>query len=106
MENKPTCYTSKVGSKIWKLNGRPHRLDGPAVESCLGGKQWWVNGQLHRLDGPAIIRKNGETEWYIQGLDITYLIKEWAIQHKIDLNHLTEVDKALIKITWMDYPKY
>lgn len=103
MENKPICYISKKGSKIWKLNGRPHRLDGPAVELYHGGEQWWVDGNLHRLDGPAIIKKDGVSEWYIMGIDITFILKEWAVQRNIDLDNLTDVDKALIKITWADY---
>ena len=44
--------------------GHWHRTDGPAVEWADGGKSWWVNGRRHRLDGPAF----GSNSWYIKGM--------------------------------------
>ena len=40
-------YTVKVynnGDKLWCLNGRRHREDGPAVEWADGYKSWYLNG--------------------------------------------------------------
>ena len=105
MENKPICSISKKGSKVWKLNGRPHRLDGPAVELYHGGEQWWVDGHLHRLDGPAKIYRDGDKEWHINGFHVTDIITDWANENDIALDNLTDVDKALIKIVWSDYGK-
>jgi hypothetical protein len=39
--------------------GYLHREDGPAYESFLVQKdkvykEWWINGKRHRIDGPAI----------------------------------------------------
>ena len=31
------------GFKIWCLNGKLHREDGPAVEWADGSKYWWLN---------------------------------------------------------------
>jgi hypothetical protein len=45
-----TVWLDKKGSK--------HRIGGPAVEYINGDEEWWVEGRLHRLDGPAVIRKN------------------------------------------------
>ena len=42
------------GSKEWYLDGKLHRLDGPAIERANGGREWWVNGELYREDGPSI----------------------------------------------------
>ena len=43
-------YTVKVasnGDKVWWLNGKLHREDGPAVEYSNGDKEWWLNdGEL------------------------------------------------------------
>ena len=33
------------GSKEWRLNGKPHRTDGPAVEYSNGRKEWWLNNK-------------------------------------------------------------
>ena len=38
------------------------------VEVYLSGnKIWWLNGKLHREDGPAIEYANGDTFWYLNG---------------------------------------
>ena len=66
-------------SKYWRLNGKLHRENGPAVEfsngpivkDAIGGKKWYINGELHRENGPAIEWSNGEQEWYIDGKELT-----------------------------------
>jgi hypothetical protein len=55
------------GSKHWYLNGKLHRVDGPAVEWSDGTKEWHLNGKLHREDGPAVEYANGEREWFVDG---------------------------------------
>jgi len=55
----------KDGTKRWWVNGKRHRLDGPAVEFANGDKYWYVNGRRHRLDGPAIERPNSYKAWYV-----------------------------------------
>ena len=55
------------GYREWWLNGKPHREDGPAVEFANGHKEWWLNGKRHREDGPAIEYAHGNKEWYING---------------------------------------
>ena len=67
-------YTVKVynnGSKIWYLNGKLHREDGPAVEYDNGDKIWFLNCKLHREDGPAIEKSNGIIYWYLNGKEYT-----------------------------------
>jgi hypothetical protein len=54
----------QFGNKSYYLNGRIHRIDGPAIEYNNGAKFWYFNGELHRLDGPAIEWENGDKEWY------------------------------------------
>ena len=128
MENKQTCEIDYRGNKIWRLNGKRHRQDGPAVEMKNGSRFWYINGKRHREDGPAAEYKNGDTEWYIDGklhrldgpaiiwdddnkewwvndIEITDEIIQWAQENDIDLDNLTGVDKALIKIVWADYGK-
>ena len=56
------------GTKEWYLNGKLHRVNGPAVEWSDGAKQWYVNGKLHRADGPAIENINGAKDWYLDNL--------------------------------------
>jgi hypothetical protein len=36
------------GTKVWYLNGKLHREDGPAVESTDGSKAWYLHGERHR----------------------------------------------------------
>jgi hypothetical protein len=56
----------KNGTKLWKLDGKYHRDDGPAIEWANGGKSWYQHGKYHRDDGPAI-DVNGDKSWYQHG---------------------------------------
>ena len=53
------------GTKFWHLNGERHREDGPAVEGADGYKAWYLNGKRHREDGPAVEWAYGEKSWYL-----------------------------------------
>ena len=68
-------YTVEVydnGNKFWRLNGKLHREDGPAVEYVNNGdKCWYLNGKLHREDGPAVEWDNGSKYWYLNGEEVT-----------------------------------
>ena len=65
--NKQVICVSLRGDKYWYLNGKPHRVDGPAVEYANGYKVWWLNGKLHRENGPAIEYANGNKWWWLNG---------------------------------------
>jgi len=64
-DNKPTCKTHPNGDKVWFLNGKLHREDGPAAEWANGDKEWWLNGKRHREDGPAVECANGNKAWLL-----------------------------------------
>jgi len=34
------------GWKVWYLNGKRHRTDGPAVEESDGSKYWFLNDNV------------------------------------------------------------
>ena len=63
---EPDNLTVK-GTKVWFLNDKQHREDGPAVEYPSGTKSWWLNGELHRTDGPATENNIGYKSWFING---------------------------------------
>ena len=62
-------YTN--GGKTWYIDGKLHREDGPACESSSGDKEWYIEGKLHREDGPALEYANGEKYWNIEGRRLT-----------------------------------
>ena len=64
---KSECIINGDGTKKWYLNGKLHRIHGPAIEWANGGKSWYKNGKWHRIDGPAIEFANGDTYWYLNG---------------------------------------
>tara|TARA_B110000503_G_C6889635_1_gene306170 strand:- start:186 stop:446 length:261 start_codon:yes stop_codon:yes gene_type:complete len=64
---KPICTINNYGDKIWRLNGKRHREDGPALESVSGSKYWFLNDNLHREDGPACEWSDGYKHWYYHG---------------------------------------
>lgn len=59
-----------LGIISWRVNGKQHRENGPALEWFAGDDkgmmQWWKNGKLHREDGPAIIKPHG-MYWFVNG---------------------------------------
>ena len=66
-------YTVKVSEDKteWHLNGKRHRVDGPAVEWANGYKSWFLNGKYHRVDGPAVEYTNGSKYWFLNGIEYT-----------------------------------
>ena len=67
-------YTVRVydsGDKSWRLNGKLHREDGPAVEHASGSKCWCLDGKLHREDGPAVEWADGYKSWYLNDKRVT-----------------------------------
>ena len=68
MPEQPTMTIDEYGDKVWTLNGKIHREDGPAIERSDGSKEWCLNGDLHCEDGPAIEYPNGSKFWYLNGL--------------------------------------
>lgn len=64
MQEKPVCKYLPDGSRIWKLNNKLHREDGPAIEDPNGDKYWFINGQCHREDGPASEFGDGGKDWF------------------------------------------
>jgi len=63
------------GGTEWFLNGKNHRIDGPAIEYSSGATEWYLNGSLHREDGPAVEYSDGDTYWYLKG--IRYTEERW-----------------------------
>jgi hypothetical protein len=76
------------GRKEWWQNDLRHRIDGPAVEDIDGYKEWWKNGLRHRLDGHAIEYSDGCGLWYYEG-------------EKIDCNSQEEFERYIkLKLFW------
>ena len=73
MPRKNPYYTKTYsdGNKVWYLNDKRHRVDGPAIENSNGYKVWCLNDQRHRVDGPAVEYNNGDKRWYLNGIRYT-----------------------------------
>lgn len=67
-EKLPTKTVCDDGWVEWKLNGKLHRLDGPAKISPDGQEFWYRNGKLHRDDGPAAVFPSGDKSWIQNGI--------------------------------------
>lgn len=66
-DTEPTMTTDSDGNKLWHLDDKRHRVDGPAVEWANGDKFWYLNDKLHRTDGPAVEYASGTKCWYLNG---------------------------------------
>ncbi len=45
-----------------------HRIGGPAAIFDSGKKVWIVNDKRHRDDGPALTWADGTYDWYLDGI--------------------------------------
>jgi hypothetical protein len=64
----PERFEFQCGGSQYTLNGKLHRIDGPAIEWSCGDKEWYKHGKRHRTDGPAIEYQNGDKEWWVNGI--------------------------------------
>ncbi len=53
--------------EAYYVEGKLHRLDGPAIIDSDGYEAYYMNGKKHRLDGPATIYADGSKEYWIEG---------------------------------------
>ena len=100
-EDGPAIESSN-GDKRWYVNGQLHRLDGPAYEDADGDKEWWANGELHREDGPAIEDANGDKYWYIAGEEYT----EEGFKKKIAEMHPPAAQSCAGKVVEIEGQRY
>jgi len=85
---------TKISNELYMLNGKYHRLNGPAViwyfKTVEIDKEYYcINGKIHRLDGPAGIcyYKSGEIEdEYYWINDIKYSKEEFNKKINIKRN--------------------
>ena len=63
--------TTATGAVIYRnADGRPHRINGPAIIHPSGAEFWYQNGLLHRTDGAAIMFSGGVCNWYLNGVSM------------------------------------
>jgi hypothetical protein len=64
-------FTVKTDGVLWiqyRLFGKLHHRDLPAIACLDGGEAWYLNGRLHRdNDLPAATYANGDQFWYQHG---------------------------------------
>jgi hypothetical protein len=87
----PAYESGLTGRKTWWKYGERHRTDGPAVESVYGN-QWYLNGRRHRTDGPAIEYADDKVCWFLE--DFEYLFDQWLAK----TTGLTEEEKVMFKL--------
>ena len=72
LDDVPDDFTGiaigQYGDKLWYLDGKQHRVDGPAYEWANGNKYWSLNGKSHREDGPACEYADGSKSWWLNDI--------------------------------------
>jgi hypothetical protein len=94
MDSEPTLSIYEGGTKRWMLNGKLHRVDGPAIEWAKGSKSWYLHGKRHRVDGPAIEYADGDKGWRLN--DKPYNFDDWLEANKF----ISEEEKVMLKLTY------
>jgi hypothetical protein len=91
-----------------------HNDNGPAVtfyfeEGQKRSVEWLINGKYHRLDGPARLKWTKEgvlyaSLWCINGINKTIEIVQWINDNNIELDENKTIvknsDKILFKLRW------
>jgi hypothetical protein len=104
---EPECFIDEYGTKRWILDGKLHRLDGPARVWFNGAKEWFIDDKFHRIDGPAVECREYEA-WLVDGklhrLDgpaVEYANgrKQWHIDDKC---YHTQQEHAIAAFLWMN----
>jgi len=76
VSDQPKMMVHSSGTKEWRLDGKLHRTDGPAIEWADGSKEWRLNGNFHRTDGPAIEWINRTAgvakKWFLNGKEVSW----------------------------------
>jgi hypothetical protein len=99
MVSQPQTYS--WGFQWENEDGNPHRLDGPAVI--------FTNHEVERVNNLLYGFRNyrvGQGHWCINGYFITEHITEWAEERNIDLDNLSDIDKAAIVLEWGNYKEF
>ena len=79
MRKRHSKYTGIVtveNCKMWYVDGKLHREDGPAFEAGNGSKEWYIDDLRHREDGPAIEWSDGTVIWCYK--NVFYTFDEWC----------------------------
>jgi len=76
-------------TKSWYMNGKLHRVDGPAIEYANGAKVWYSDGKCHRVDGPAVELSDGTKAWYYN--DKQYTFSHWIALSTLPKDSITEL---------------
>ena len=67
--------------RVWLLDGRPHRTDGPAIMDVDSPfEEWYQHGVLHREDGAARVTRAGDRHFFWRGAEFFWTLPEalWA----------------------------
>jgi len=95
-----TVTVDDAGTTSWWLDGKRHRVDGPAYEDASGSKEWYLHGKRHRVDGPAHEYADGSKHWYLDGKELTE--SQWleAVKPKVAscVGKMVEVDGVKYKL--------
>ena len=59
------------GAEFWYQNGLLHRIGGAAVSYPTGDQHWLQNGRYHRTDGPAVIQEGGYVCWFLNDMRLS-----------------------------------
>jgi len=86
---KGYCYVINDHTHYWFSEGlKLHHIKEPALVRDNGTQKWCMNGKYHRLDGPAIIYFHGETHFWIYGKKFNpkdYWEHPMVIKNKLEL---------------------
>ena len=92
-DQTPRFYEGPDGTKTWHIDGKVHRLDGPAIEYADGTKFYYQNDKRHRIDGPAYEPADGAIGWYLNGT-------HYPFDEFLELTTISPEAKCMLKLIY------
>jgi hypothetical protein len=71
VDNQPVITVNNYGDKFFRVNGRLHRTDGPAIE--------WISGKFGK-------------QWFLDDISMTF--DDWLDRHP----YMTDEEKVMFKL--------
>ncbi len=92
---QPVMKVDAAGNKWWRLNGKHHREDGPAIEWSDGTEWWFLNGKQlteeehsRAMKGASTVTARAQHVW--DTAFATYISVQYA-------KHLGNTDEDVVR---------
>jgi len=86
-------YTNIFYTEYRKLSLEERKEKPYCIEYNAFVRNWRVNGKYHREDGPAVEYSDGNNEWHLNG-------KEYSFENWLKLTPISDEEKIFLRLKY------